>query len=319
MKIKQKIIIDCDPGHDDAMAIIMALANRDKINILGITTVVGNQTIEKVTQNAINIISFFNHQDIPVYMGEETPLKITARLAGKFHGESGMDGPVFQKYKYQLSKENAINWLKKTLLNSTTKIIILAIGPLTNIAKLINKYPKCKEKIEKIVFMGGSIIGGNITATSEFNIWHDPHAADIIFKSGLDLFMIGLGATNQAILPWKHIDNFKKQNTSTYKMVYDLMEFYGIIGKKVNSYGAELHDALAMFALLHQNAIKYEKKFIDVEITKTKTEGQTFIDDRKLDVKIPNIYLAKSIDSKLFLKEMLNSIRLLDEEKEKKH
>lgn len=157
----KNIIIDCDPGHDDAMAILLALAHEDKLNVLGITTVSGNQSIDKITRNAKAILEVANRRDIPLAEGASHPIKREPIHAGEFHGETGMDGPIYPEPTIQLDKRNAVEFMKDLIDASDKKVTLVPIGPMTNIALLLTKYPEVKEKIELISFMGGAIEGGN--------------------------------------------------------------------------------------------------------------------------------------------------------------
>lgn len=310
--MKTDIIIDCDPGHDDAIALFLALGNPKKLNILGISTVAGNQTLDKVTKNTLNLIDALK-MDIPIVSGSSKPLKIELRTAGDFHGETGMDGPLFEENSKKVISFNSIKWMYETIQNNKKKVSIVAIGPLTNIAKLLKKYPKIKEKIEVVSFMGGSLGSGNITATAEFNIWQDPHAAEYVFKSGIKLVMANLEATEKANLPWDYIDILKYSN-SFKRLIWELMDFYGKFGRRINKQGAELHDALAMYYLLGEYKCKTTSLFIDVEVNNSKTFGQTFSDTRRWSTKKPNIEMITNFSSEDFFNELKGAFDFLDKE-----
>ncbi|MFD1904094.1 nucleoside hydrolase [Paenibacillus rhizoplanae] len=174
------IIIDCDPGHDDAIAILLALAHPGELDIRGITTVGGNQILDKITDNALRILSFVN-ADIPVAKGAAAPLLGKLVTGEEAHGESGMDGPALPASKFKPVEQGAVEFMLEIIRASEEKITLVPTAPLTNIALLITAYPEVKERIEKISLMGGGLAYGNVTRTAEFNIYVDPEAARIVF------------------------------------------------------------------------------------------------------------------------------------------
>lgn len=308
---KRKIIIDCDPGHDDAIALFLALGNKKIFDLLGISTVAGNQTIEKVTTNALNLVSVID-PEIPVHSGSGKPLKNKLRPAGDFHGKTGMDGPTFNKNDVTASSTDSVSWMAKVIKKSSEKVTIVAIGPLTNIAKLITKHQDIKENIEMISFMGGSLGSGNTTATAEFNIWQDPDAAEIVFKSGIKLVMSNLEATEKANLPWDYIDSLESSK-SFKRLIWELMDFYGIFGRKINDEGAELHDALAIYYLLDKDKCITKKMYVDVETNIGKTFGETFSDTRRWSEEKPNMDVIVDFDKADFFNELKKSFDYLDQ------
>ena len=206
--MRKNIIIDCDPGIDDAVALAAAFANRDKLNILGICTVAGNQSIDKVTENALRIVNFLGAPEIPVAKGASEPLVKKACPAATVHGENGLGNTELPKGDNVIVSNNAITFMEETIRNlpEGEKITLVPLGPLTNIALLLKVYPEVKEKIDEICLMGGSASGGNVTATAEFNIWHDPEAAKIVFESGVNVVMCGLDVTRICGLDKEHIN-----------------------------------------------------------------------------------------------------------------
>lgn len=193
------IIIDCDPGHDDAIAILLALAHPGELDIRGITTVGGNQILDKITDNALKILSFVN-ADIPVAKGAAAPLLGKLVTGEEAHGESGMDGPALPASKFKPVEQGAVEFMLEIIRASEEKITLVPTAPLTNIALLIMAYPEVKERIEKISLMGGGLAYGNVTRTAEFNIYVDPEAARIVFESGIPIVMSGLDVTDKAAI-----------------------------------------------------------------------------------------------------------------------
>ena len=189
----ERIILDCDPGHDDAIALLLALASPE-IELLGVTTVAGNQTLEKTTANAIRILEFSGRTDVSVAAGADRPIVREPYVAKYVHGETGLDGPDLPPAQGSPLDEHAVDFLGRHADGAT----VVAVGPLTNVALMLARYPEARPR--RIVLMGGSIGLGNVTPAAEFNIWADPEAAARVFESGLDVTMIGLDVTHQALM-----------------------------------------------------------------------------------------------------------------------
>lgn len=306
----RNIIIDCDPGHDDAIAILMAIANKDKLNILGITTVGGNQTLDKITENALKIISFVN-EDIPVASGAKKPLERDLHTAPDAHGESGMDGPILPKPKFKLSSTDAIEFMYEKITGCNEKVTLVPIGPLTNIAKLINKYPEIKEKIELICLMGGGIFTGNRTPAAEFNIYVDPEAAKKVFNSGIDIVMAGLDVTNKAMIMDDEIAEIKTKGKAS-KFVGELLDFYSIASKRFGFIGSALHDPCAVGYLLKPELFKGKKYHVDIETKGELTAGMTLADVRPVSEKKANILVLLDVDRKAFVEYVSECLQILD-------
>lgn len=244
----RNIIIDCDPGHDDAIALLMAIANKKELNILGITTVGGNQLLDKVTQNALKVLSLVN-EDIPVASGEALPLIREVHTGGDAHGDSGMDGPVLPAPKYSAVSSNAVQFMYEKIKSSKEKVTLVPIGPLTNIALLLRVYPEIKNNIELICLMGGGIYSGNRTPAAEFNIYVDPEAAKIVFNSGVDIVMAGLDVTEKAMIMDDEREKLRNKGKVS-NFVAELLDFYSIASKRFGFEGSALHDPCAIGYLL---------------------------------------------------------------------
>ena len=197
------IILDCDPGHDDAIALLLALASPE-VRLLGVTTVSGNQTLEKTTANAIRVLDHVGRDDVPVAAGAARPLVRERHVAAEVHGETGLDGPDLPPPSREPEPTHAIDWIAQTLEASSTPVTLVPTGPLTNIALFLARYPELGTKLERVVLMGGAVGEGNVTPAAEFNIWADPEAAHVVFASGLDLTMVGLDVTHKALLTPAH-------------------------------------------------------------------------------------------------------------------
>ena len=194
---KTKIILDCDPGHDDAVAILLA-GNSEAIDLLGITVVAGNQTLEKTAKNALRVVQWLG-LDVPVYAGCGQPMIREKMTAGDIHGETGLDGPVFPPLDRDVQPMHAVDYMIRTLLASDGDITVVTTGPMTNLAMAMRMEPRIVEKIQRIVLMGGSYTNGNVTPAAEFNIIADADAAYVCFTSGRPITMVGLDVTRKAL------------------------------------------------------------------------------------------------------------------------
>lgn len=272
--MKKKIILDCDPGHDDAIAIMLAGVH-EKFDLLGITTVAGNQTIEKVTINALKICDYLN-LNIPIYKGMTAPLMRKKQIiAEDFHGKTGLDGIKLPDTDKKEKSEHAVNFIIDTLLNSNEKITLVPVGPLTNIAMALKLEPLIKEKIEKIVLMGGSCKGGNVTPYAEFNIYADPEAASIVFSSGVPIRMMSLEVTNKTLPDESIIKKIRDTNTKKSDFLYQILHFPKRYDENGNFIYHTLHDVVTLVYLIDENIVKLEKTDCEIEIRDSERYGQT--------------------------------------------
>lgn len=309
----RNIIIDCDPGHDDAIAILLAHAYRDKLNILGITTVAGNQSIEKVTENALKIKELIGF-DIPVIKGAAKPLIKPLRVAPEAHGITGMDGPELPTPKILPLEVNAVQWLYKTIMAVEGRVTLVPLAPLTNIALLISSYPEIKDKIELISLMGGGIGLGNITAAAEFNIYNDPDAAKIVFESEIPIVMSGLDVTNIAYLDYD-ITEILKAKGKYSKFVGELLDFYCVYGKKHGYQGNSMHDPCAIAYLINESIFKGKMYNVSVETNEGMTRGMTLA-DKRIEAKDEdkNIKVLLEVDRKALSDLITGALDKLDME-----
>lgn len=310
--MRTPIIIDCDPGHDDAIAILLAIANSEKLDLRGITTVGGNQILDKITENALKVISFVN-ADIPVAKGAAGPLFGKLVTGEEAHGESGMDGPLLPPSKFRPVEEGAIEFMLNIIRSSEEKITLVPMAPLTNIALLITAYPEIKNRIDKISLMGGGISYGNVTSTAEFNIYVDPEAARIVFESGIPITMSGLDVTDKAAIFEDEILALKERGPVS-TMVGELLDFYSIYGKKMGYIGSALHDPCAVAWLLHPELFESEHLYVTVETEGKLTRGMTVADKRKKKDRPANVEVLVGIDREAFMKLIFDSLEKLDQE-----
>ena len=302
------IILDCDPGHDDAIAILL-LGSKKYFNVLGITTTAGNQTIEKTTKNALNVIDYLN-LDYKVYKGESKPLKRNAVICDAIHGETGLDGFTFPKHNKKEEKMDAVSFIVKTLKEAKEKVVVVTTGPMTNLAKAILEDKSIVKNIEKIVLMGGSIGAGNVTPAAEFNINCDAEAADICFKSGAPIYMVGLDVTRKVLVYPEIIKRMEKIGNNASKMFCDLMYAFNKAQKEVfNLDGGPLHDPVTIASLINDKLVHFEYVNTEIDTVSSSSYGRTNCDIPGYLKKEKNSYVATSIDVNLFFDIIEEAIR----------
>ena len=294
------IIIDTDPGIDDAAAISMAL-NHPNIDVKMIATVNGNVNIDKTTANALKLKAFLN-SDVPVYRGAEAPLNCALFDAAEVHGESGMDGYDFDPVdETQLASGHAIPAMRDVIMQSHTPITLVPIGPLTNIALLLKTYPEVKHNIKEIILMGGSTGRGNATPAAEFNIYCDPEAADIVFKSQLPITMVGLDVADSAMLTFDGLDRLRTLNR-TGEMLHDLFRHYR--GDDFDK-GIKIYDAYTILYLLHPEDFNTVRAHVAIECDGRYTKGMTVVD---MLSEAPNANVLLSMDESKFETRFFDTI-----------
>lgn len=303
---KRKIILDSDPGHDDAVAIMLALSN-EKLDLLAIAVEAGNQTLEKTGRNTLNLVEYFN-VDIPVALGESHPLKKKLETCPKIHGESGLDGFNFPKTKRQFDNLSAAELMRKILLEND-KVTLVPTGPLTNIAILLTKYPEVKPHIEEIVLMGGSIGFGNVTPAAEFNIFVDPEAADIVFRSGLVIKMMGLDVTRKVKLTFDMLNDFRKISNKASVLFCDLMKVFIDNQKNVFGFeGAPLHDPVTIAYLIDPSVVTLKEMNTEIDVSGGPSYGRTNCDQFNYLNRKPNSFVAIDIDINKYWKIIKNGL-----------
>lgn len=286
----KKVILDCDPGHDDAFAMMLAVQH---LEVLGITTIGGNCTLENVTKNALKVLEVLERTDIPVYPGHSCPVTVPLVTVPQFHGETGLDGPVLPEPAVKPQDKHAVDFIVETVM-STDDVTLIATGPLTNIAAAINREPRIVERVKELSIMGGSVTFGNWTPAAEFNIFVDPEAAYRVFHSGLHVKMCGINLTRQCCLTAEHVAKFREIGTKAANLAADLTEFF--IDTTVQSAslsGANMHDACAVAWLIDPALIKGAEMHIDIELKGDLTRGMTVCDYRHLRGVEPEIDLHR--------------------------
>jgi inosine-uridine nucleoside N-ribohydrolase len=301
------IIIDCDPGHDDAAALLLALAS-DEVELLGVTTVAGNQTLPKTTANAIRVLDCAERADVPVAAGANRPLVRELHVAADIHGETGLEGSDLPPPSRAPGETHAVDWLAATLQSASAPVTLVPTGPLTNIALLFARYPGIEARIERIVLMGGSIGEGNVTPAAEFNIWADPEAAHRVFATDVDLTMVGLDVTHQALLTPDHLEVLEVAGAPG-KLVADLYRFFlSIHGDRYGWVGAPVHDAVAVAHVIDGSLLQTTRCGVTIDTGGELSRGRTNVDVRRQTHWLPLHHVAVDIDAERFLSLLVERI-----------
>ena len=296
----RKVIIDTDPGQDDAIAIMLALASPEEINILGITAVAGNVPLSLTEKNARIVCELAGKPQTPVFAGCKRPLSRPLTTAEHVHGKTGLDGPVLPDPEIPLQSQHGVDFIIETLRNSTAKTITLCtLGPLTNIASALLKAPDIAERIEEIVLMGGAYFEvGNITPSAEFNIYVDPEAADIVFKSGLPITVMPLDVTHKALVTKPRNDAFRALGSAVGTATAEMTDFFERFDKeKYGSAGAPLHDPCVTAYLIRPELFKGRFINVMIETTSELTMGMTVADWWRVTDRPANANFINDIDA----------------------
>src|SRR6188472_406035 len=289
------ILLDCDPGHDDAIALLLALGS-DELEVRGVTTVAGNQTLEKTTANAIRVLELAGRAEIPVAAGAARPLVREPRVAADVHGETGLDGPELPPPQAEPSARHAVDFLAERVAGTT----LVATGPLTNVALLLARHPEARP--ERIVLMGGAIAEGNVTPAAEFNIWADPEAAQRVFTSGLDVTMVGLDVTHKALVDGEHAAQLRRAGRIG-EVVAELLEFYGGFHRATYGWdGSPIHDAVAVAHVIDPTLLEVERLNVRVDTCPEELcRGRTVVDLWRRTGLEPTADVAVGIDPERFV------------------
>lgn len=306
--MKRKIIIDCDPGHDDAIAILLAAANPN-IELIGITTVAGNAEVEKTTINALKICEIARIEHIPVAKGVGQPLVRIRETAPDIHGDSGMDGPILPLPTKTIISEHGVDFIIRELLESEGDITLVPVGPLTNIALAMRKEPLILTKIQEIVIMGGGRFG-NKTPAAEFNIYVDAEAAKVVFESGVPITMMGLDLTHQAMATNEIKARISAVNNRVADFVVELLDFFSDTYREVFGFaGAPIHDACCVAYCIDPTAFICKSFHVDIETKGEYTYGMTVIDQYNVTGKKPNVNVALTLDQDKFWTMLIETVR----------
>ena len=307
MSRREKIILDVDTGHDDAIAILVA-AKSDKIDLRGITVVAGNQTLPKTLKNTLDICDFANI-DVPVYAGMHKPLVKNQLEVSEVHGDSGLGDIPFPDTTKEAEPKHAVDFIIEEALKSNGELILVPTGTLTNIAMALNLKPEIKEKIKKIVLMGGACGTGNATPSAEFNIYTDPEAAEVVFNSNVPIVMTGLDLTSQALADDKVINRIKNLNNRVANLTLKLLELYGETYREF--YGFEhppVHDPCTVAKIIDDNVFTTKKMRVDIETKSELTRGRTVCDVHNRTGREPNAEVAIDLDKDRFWDIVINNL-----------
>lgn len=307
------VILDCDPGHDDAIALILALASPE-LKVLAVTTSAGNQTPDKTLNNALRILTLLGRDDIPVAAGAPKPLARELIIADNVHGESGLDGPKLPAPAFAPVAMTALELMASCLRESPEPVTLVPTGPLTNIALLLAAHPELKQKIARVVLMGGAAGAGNWTPAAEFNIYVDPEAADMVFKSGLPITMCGLDVTHEAQVMDADIERVRGITNPVAQCVAGLLDFFMIYHRdpKWGFAGAPLHDPCTIVWLLAPALFHGVECRVDIETGGTHTSGMTVVDRYGLTGKPANALVLLGLDRAGFIDLLVTRLRAFD-------
>jgi len=275
--VTSPVIIDCDPGHDDAIALLLAVASPE-LDILGVTTVAGNTTLDKTTRNALTVLELAGRPDIPVAVGAAAPLERELVIAEYVHGESGLDGPVLTEPSTEPVDESAVEFMAAAIRRSPDPVTLIPTGPLTNIGLLLRDHPDVTGDIAAITFMGGAAEIGNVTPNAEFNIYVDPEAADIVVSSGLPITMIGLEVTHQALFGEREAEALRGRGRAA-TFVAELLDFF--VANHPRTYatpGAPVHDVVAVAHVIDPTLVSTERCGLRIDTGDGLGRGRTVVD-----------------------------------------
>ncbi|MCX0429301.1 pyrimidine-specific ribonucleoside hydrolase RihA [Aeromonas veronii] len=307
------VILDCDPGHDDAIALILALASPE-LKVLAVTTSAGNQTPDKTLNNALRILTLLGRDDIPVAAGAPKPLARELIIADNVHGESGLDGPKLPDPAFAPQAMTGIELMARCLRESPEPVTLVPTGPLTNIALLLAAHPELKPRIARIVLMGGAAGAGNWTPAAEFNIYVDPEAADMVFKSGIPITMCGLDVTHEAQVMDADIERVRAITNPVAQCVAGLLDFFMIYHRdpKWGFAGAPLHDPCTIAWLLAPELFHGVECRVDIETSGVHTVGMTVVDRYGLNGKPANALVLLGLDRPGFIDLLVTRLRAFD-------
>jgi inosine-uridine nucleoside N-ribohydrolase len=302
------VILDCDPGHDDAIALLLALASPE-LELLGVTTTYGNQTLSKTTANAIRVLELVGRSDVPVAAGADRPLRRELAVAAHVHGESGLDGPSLPPPQAAPRAEGAVEAIADATRRASGALTLIATGPFTNVARYLDEHGG--EGIERLVVMGGAIAEGNMTPAAEFNVWADPEAAQRVFSSGLDVTMIGLDVTHKAVLGPAVAERLRAAGR-VGAFVAELNDFFSRYHRETYGWdGAPIHDAVAVAHVIRPGLVETKLRNVEVELESELCRGRTVVDLWQRTDRPQNVRVGVDIDSDAFFELLVERISSL--------
>ena len=303
------IIIDCDPGADDAITLFLALAFPEKLDVLGITTVAGNVPLSLTQKNARCLCELAGRADLPVYAGCSRPLLRPLITAEDVHGRTGLDGIHLPEPMMPLQEQHAVDFLIDTVMRSPGNITLATLGPLTNLAVAIVKQPAICQRLQEVVMMGGALTQGNITPSAEFNVYVDPHAAQVVVTAGIPLTIVSLDVTHQAIATPKRLNTIKAINSPISAATIGLLNHYGAYDMQRYGFpGPPLHDPCVIAYLLQPDLFTSRRAYVAIETTSELTMGRTVIDQWHVTNQPANATVIESIEAEGFYQLLTQAI-----------
>jgi inosine-uridine nucleoside N-ribohydrolase len=293
------IVIDCDPGHDDAIAILLALASPE-VELVGVSTVAGNQTLDKTTRNALVTLEIAGRADIPVAAGADAPLRRELRTAAHVHGETGLDGPELPEPSARSVEADPGEWLEPG-------VVLVATAPLTNVARWLER----GIRPDRIVWMGGAIAEGNVTPAAEFNAFVDPEAAAAVFASGIPLAMVGLDVTHKALFTRAHAERLRGTGRAG-RFVAELSDFFQRFHERSYGFdGSPIHDAMAVAHVVDPTLMTTRRANVAVETQSEHCDGRTVVDLRGVTGREPNADVGVDVEADRFLELLVSRLASL--------
>ena len=306
------VVLDCDPGHDDAVAILLALGSPG-VRLLGITTCFGNCAVEDATRNALRVLALAGREDVPVAAGAAGPMRGQVALGNYVHGVTGLDGPDLPEPTAAPVDETAGEMLRRLLTDSPEPVTVVVTGPMTNVGTLLSEEPGLVRHIREIVFMGGSTERGNHTPTAEFNTFADPEALDVVLRAGVPVRMVGLNLTHQALATPAVVERMSAMPHDVGRTCAAWMGFFGSSYERIWEFEAPpVHDPCTIAALLDPDVIRWRDCFVAVELDGTWTRGTTVVDlFNRLPHHAPNVSVAMELDAERYWELVLTALDAL--------
>jgi purine nucleosidase len=306
------LIIDCDPGVDDAIALLLALASPETLNLIGITTVAGNVPLPLTQQNALKVCELAGRPEVAVFAGCPRPLLRPLLTAEHVHGTTGLEGATLPNPTAAVQSQHAVAFLIDRLTQTQQPITLATLGPLTNLAVALIQEPAIAAQIERVVIMGGAITQGNVTPAAEFNIYCDPHAAKVVFEAGLDLTLISLDVTHQVLTTPERLDRIRALNTPVSEAAASLLAYYGTAdAEHYGLPGSPLHDPCVIAYLLAPELFSGQSYRVDIEASSPLTLGQTLVDRWQTTGQPPNALVIEQVDADGFYDLLINCLAKL--------
>jgi pyrimidine-specific ribonucleoside hydrolase len=306
---RRRVVLDCDPGHDDAMAILLAAAS-PVLELEAITTVAGNQTLERVTLNARRICSIAGIRDVPIAAGRDRPLRRDPIIAGEIHGASGLDGVDWDEPTVSLDPRDGVDLIvERALADDTRPLTLVTVGPLTNVAAALRQAPEIAANLERISIMGGAIGLGNWTPSAEFNIHVDPEAAELVLGSGVPITLVPLEVTHQALATDEVIDRIAALDTPVSRVSVALMRYFAHTYREVFGFPAPaVHDPVAVAAVIDEEIVETRDLNVAIDTASELSAGRTVVDVYRTTGRAPNADVGVDLAVDRFWDLMLEAL-----------